>query len=143
MTAITWKVMSTQSAESSKPLACWIKSAWAASACRCSTCPLPKGHSSPSSAPSFRPRSPNWGQAHLAKSHPKKANSNHPSPQRTVTATILTFCCARHTIRAMPGFRCLARIRFHRGKGSLMECISFVSRRRVPSTVVQQPRLGV
>ena len=67
--------MSTQSAESSRSQVCWIKSGWAASACRCSTCPLPKGHSSLNTAPSFRPRSLNWGQAHLAKSRPKKASS--------------------------------------------------------------------
>ena len=67
--------MSTQSAESSRSQVCWIKSGWAARACRCSTCPLPKGHSSHSTAPSFRPRSPNWGQTHLAKSCPKKPSS--------------------------------------------------------------------
>ena len=167
--------MSTQSAESSKSQVCWIKSAWEARACKCSTCLLPKGRSSPSTAPSFRPRSPNWGQAHLAKSRPKKTSSQrlvssgtlakvpkeHPAnvfttlarvssyPSRNeipepmssrqliglgilataiptfarVRSSILTFCCARHTIRAMSGFCCPAKIRHYREKGSLMECI--------------------
>ena len=114
--------MSTQNAESSRSQVCWIKSVWAANACRCSTCPLPKGHNSHSTAPSFRPRSPNWGQAHLAKSRPKKTSSQcRVSSASRLTATILTFCCARHTIQAMPGFRFLARIRLHCRKGNLME----------------------